>query len=412
MLEDYRKYLLGIRNNLIQCGVEFPVTPCMEYRELFELGCNLDSLLWFYSVLEISGSEDRLRGFFLPLDNHFKDKMKKVYYDEFQLFLKEYNKLSVRSYLSNPKYKNVTNISDIYGNEDENLVKLVDIGVEGSSSSDVRGLDYVECERYLEDYDSTEEIEDLDSNLDFVSSGRFVENYNEESVDVVFVGNGKFLEDYEGGEYDDLDIDDWSEEESGLVEDSVESDWVEESEDCVEESEEESDWIEEPEELVEESEELEESDWIEEEFEEESDLVEETEEESDWIEESEEDSDWIEESEEESEEASDRVEEAEEESDWIEESEESDWIEEPEESEGESDWIEESEDSDWIEEPDLPNKNLEYKPDVINPVQNQSNRVVKKKKEKDISDHLQDFTNGLLTSSKRAIIKGLRKLDK
>ena len=359
MLEDYRKYLLGIRNNLIQCGVEFPVTPCMKYRELFELGCNLDSLLWFYSVLEISGSEDRLRGFFLPLDNHFKDKMKKVYYDEFQLFLKEYNKISVRSYLSNPKYKNVTNISDIYGNADENLVKLIDIGVEGSSSSDVRGLDYVECGRYLEDYVSTEEVKDLDSNLDFTSSGRFVEDYTEDSVDTEFTCNGKFLEDYESGEYDengDFDTDDWSEEES----DSTKSDWVEETEDYVEESEEleeDSDWIEEPEDLVEESEELEESDWIEEEFEEESDLVDETEEESDWIEESE-------------------------------------------------------EESDWIEEPESSNKSLEYKPEVINPIQNQSNRVVKKKKEKDISDHLQDFTNGLLTSSKRAIIKGLRKLDK
>ena len=403
MLEDYRKYLLGIRNNLIQCGVEFPVTPCMKYRELFELGCNLDSLLWFYSVLEISGSEDRLRGFFLPLDNHFKDKMKKVYYDEFQLFLKEYNKISVRSYLFNPKYKNVTNISDIYGNADENLVKLIDIGVEGSSSSDVRGLEYVEFGRYLEDYVSTEEVKDLDSNLDFTSSGRFVEDYTEDSVDTEFTCNGKFLEDYESGEYDengDFDTDDWSEEES----DSTKSDWVEETEDYVEESEEleeDSDWIEEPEDLVEESEELEESDWIEEEFEEESDLVDETEEESDWIEESEE----------ESEEESDWIEETEEESDWIEESEEeSDWIEE---SEEESDWIEESEEeSDWIEEPESSNKSLEYKPEVINPIQNQSNRVVKKKKEKDISDHLQDFTNGLLTSSKRAIIKGLRKLDK
>lgn len=383
MLEDYRKYLLGIRNNLIQCGVEFPVTPCMKYRELFELGCNLDSLLWFYSVLEISGSEDRLRGFFLPLGNHFKDKMKKTYYDEFQLFLKEYNKLSVRSYLSNPKYKNVTNISDIYGNAEENLVKLIDIGVEGSSSSDVRGLEYVECGRYLEDYDSIEKVENLDNSLNFVSSGRFVEDYTGDSVNVDFVGNGKFLEDYEvdeGGEGYEVGTDDWSEEES--VEE--ESDWVEEpEEDYIEESEEESDWSEEESE--------EESDWVEEPEEEsgesgESDWLEETVEESDWIEEPEEgDSDWVEEPEEE-------------ESDWLEETEESDWVEE--------------EESDWIEEPEIPNKNLEYKPEVVNSVQNQSNGVVKKKREKDISDHLQDFTNGFLTSSKRAIIKGLRKLDK
>ena len=379
MLEDYRKYLLGIRNNLIQCGVEFPVYPCMEYRELFELGCNLDSLLWYYSVLEISGSEDRLKGFFLPLGNHFKGKMKKVFYEEFQTFLKDYNKISVRSYLANPKYKNVKNISDIYSNVDENLVKLTDIGVEVISHKE----EYVEYGRYLEDYRGDEN--------EFVPNGKFLEDFEEgleveDRVEEEFTPNGRFLEDFEV-------VDELEYVSSGVyLEDFNDSgDFIEEDEEEIVEME--SDWIEEDE-----SEESEESDWIEEDESEESEELDLVEEESDWIEE-------------------DELEESycvEEDSDFNEE--ESDWIEEDE-SELESDWIEESEESDWIEEDEddyveRPAPSSNQRTQDVKKSSSQVKKVSKpKQSEKDISDYLQDFTNGLLTSGKRAIIKGLRKLD-
>lgn len=456
MLEDYRKYLLGIRNNLIQCGVEFPVSPCMEYRELFELGCNLDSLLWYYSVLEISGSEDRLKGFYLPLGNHFKDRMKRVFYEEFQMFLKDYNKLSVRSYLSNPKYKNLENISDIYSNAGENLVKLIDIGVDGSvstetSESSVGRVEYVECGRYLEDYvgEDVEGVEGLEEakgeevrgskdvkgsedvrepEREFVPNGLYLEDYSEVVEDMVEaiggelrdsverVSHGLYLEEYIEGSVEESD--DWLEE----SEDEPDSDWLEEAEE-----EPESDWSEEPEsDWSEEAEET--DDWVEEseddwsEVEEsEEDWVEEPEEEanSDWLEEDESDSDWLEE---ESEETDDWVEE--EESDWVEEDESgtesddwieesgNDWVEEPEE-EADSDWIEEPE-SDWVEEEEVPVKHSRVQPKSGgngSPVGNQP-KEKPKTYEKDISDYIQDFTNGLLTSGKRAIIKGLRKLDK
>lgn len=378
----------------------------------------MDSLLWYYSVLEISGSEDRLKGFFLPLGNHFKDRMKKVFYEEFQIFLREYNKLSVRSYINNPKYKHTTNLLDIYSNADENLVKLTDIGVEGSASTktpnntkDIKDCAYEEVEhgKFLEDYEDVVE-EEVEEDSKFEEHGRYLEDYSSEEV----------VEDLE---------EDWEEseelEESESIpeEDNLDSDWVEESdwsEETVEGTE--SDWIEESD-LVDEGadsvwvesdefegcdsgddwiEETSDSDWVEEEEIEEEKIEELG---SDWVEDSD---DWVEEDEVEETSESDWIEE--DESDWVEESEiesESDWVEE---DDSGDDWIEED-DSDWIEEPE---DNIKSTPNTTvrdkQPVKSAPSKS--KVPEKDISDYIQDLTNGFLTSSKRAIIKGLRKLDK
>lgn len=35
MLQDYRNYIVNIRNGLIQCGVEVSISPLSSYRELF-----------------------------------------------------------------------------------------------------------------------------------------------------------------------------------------------------------------------------------------------------------------------------------------------------------------------------------------------------------------------------------------
>ena len=69
MLSDYRAYLLNIRNNLIKCGVDLEVKDMSSYEEVFYFGEMLSDLLWFYSVLSIGGSDDRLRGFLFPI-NH------------------------------------------------------------------------------------------------------------------------------------------------------------------------------------------------------------------------------------------------------------------------------------------------------------------------------------------------------
>lgn len=72
MLSDYRAYLLNIRNNLIKCGVDLEVKDIFSYEEVFYFGEMLSDLLWFYSVLSIGGSDDRLRGFLFPI-NHINN---------------------------------------------------------------------------------------------------------------------------------------------------------------------------------------------------------------------------------------------------------------------------------------------------------------------------------------------------
>ena len=95
MFEDYRKYLTKLRNNLIQCGVEFPISPLITYRNSFLLGMQLDDAIWYYSILAISGSEDALRGYCLPLNMYYKEQMRQIFYQEFLDFAKDYRQLSI-----------------------------------------------------------------------------------------------------------------------------------------------------------------------------------------------------------------------------------------------------------------------------------------------------------------------------
>ena len=94
MLEDYRSYLTNVRNNLIQCGVEFPINPLSTYSELFYLGLQLDEVLWYYHILAVSGSEEALVGCMFSLRGYYKEKMRQVFYNEFRDFLQDYKKIS------------------------------------------------------------------------------------------------------------------------------------------------------------------------------------------------------------------------------------------------------------------------------------------------------------------------------
>lgn len=397
MLEDYRKYLYGIRNNLIQCGVEFPISSVDGYKGLYELSCRLDSLLWYYSVLEISGSEDRLIGFFLPLNIHYKTIMRNIFYSEFRNYIQEYNSINVRSYIRNPKYsvKNVESskkVEELYSNHTEDLVKLSEIGIPDTC--------YVGYGRYVEDWedDSNREIEDNKENitedLEYSDSGRYVEDWGidrEVTEDVEYVSYGRYVDEV-----------------GDLVDDLIEEDVIEESdfleEDLVEEEEEvlfEEDLIEESD-LIEED-----SDLLEEEEDDESDLLEV--EDSDLIEDN--SDDFIEEEEEDGEsdllevEDSDLIEDdsdlIEEESDWIvdnsdlvEENDDSDLIEEE-----ESDLVEEDSD-DFIEEPKVQvEKNILQNPVCV-------------ENTPDLSDQITDFVEGCATALKKVGIKVVRALEK
>lgn len=98
MYSEYEKYLLGIRNSLIQNGIEFPeaTKESMDYLELFKLGIKLSDILLYYKVLAISGSGDGLDDFILPINTSYVDKMRGICYSEFVTsVLPDYKALSL-----------------------------------------------------------------------------------------------------------------------------------------------------------------------------------------------------------------------------------------------------------------------------------------------------------------------------
>ena len=102
MYSDYSSYILNIRNNLIQCGIDVSNTKVSiernideDYYDLFVLSLNLEDILYFYRILGISGSKYALKGFFLPLNESYKDRVRKLAYEEYESdVLPKYVKLS------------------------------------------------------------------------------------------------------------------------------------------------------------------------------------------------------------------------------------------------------------------------------------------------------------------------------
>lgn len=371
MFEDYRKYILSIRNNLIQCGVEFPVSSDSSYREIFELSHKLDSILWFYSILGISGSEDALKDFFLPLNGYYKDKMRTIFYEEFTDFMNDYKELSVEHAIRQNSLKkgyvlpvqeveenteeseeiveNVQGFSEDTSHANENVVNLSQV-----EEISMEGVEYVSHGRYIED-----DISELpeESDIKYTDHGRYIED----EEDIQYVEHGRFVEDYD---------------EEPINEDEQYDTYVED------------DW----EEPVNEDEQY--DTYIEDDGSEYSDPVNEDEQYDTYVED---DGEGYEEPVNEDEQYDTYVEEDYEEP--VNEDEQYDtFVEEP---------INEDELYDTFVEEDF--EEVSPPSGTQQTVQPTTKKVVR---QRDLSDYLQDFTNGLLTSGKRAIVKGIQKLDK
>lgn len=359
MFEDYRRYILSIRNNLIQCGVEFPITSDTSYRDIFELSHKLDSILWFYSILEISGSEDALSEFFLPLNGYYKDKMRTIFYEEFTEFMKDYSELSVERAIRENSLKKGYKIPVVDSAEEvvenievseetpctkvEDMVQLSQIEV---PSSDL-GENFVSHGRYIED-EEPEKPTGYSEDKSFSPHGRFIED--EEDGGVEYVEHGRYVEDYyEEPVNEDEAFDTYVEEDFGeepINEDELYDTYVEEEdyEEPINEDELYDTYVEEEDyqEPINEDELY--DTFVEEEYEEpinEDELYDTYVEEGDFI-------------------------------------------------------LEEEEDF------DSPSGSVQDKPKPV---------AKKVEKQRDLSDYLQDFTNGLLTGGKRAIVRGIKKLD-
>ena len=369
MFSDYRKYLLRIRNNLIQCGVEFPVERVSSYRDVFELGCELDEVLWYYSVLAVSGSVDALQGFFLPLNGYYKERLRTLTYKEFADFLKDYDKISVSGKLKSKKALDklkaeLESSSKKYGN----MVKLSEIG-EGVG---------VSHGRYVEDVEKSGRVAE-EPKGEFVDHGRYVdetEGYLEGEEPFEFAEEG--IEDEEPFEF--------AEDDNGYYDTDEEPfEFADEGEAYVEDDEE-------PFEFADEEEYFNTSDEDEEPFEfadEDEEPFEFAEDEEEYVEDDEpfefaEDDQGYEEDEEPFEFAED---------------------DEPFEfAEDEDGYVEDEEPFEFAEEEEVPTQSRV----VAEPQKSPSDEVP----QRDLSDTLQDFTNGFLTSVKRAAVKGFKKLEK
>ena len=174
MLQDYRVYLTNVRNNLIQCGVDCPITPMETYRELFTAGIELDDILWYYSILAVSGSSDALKNYFLPLGGYYKEKMRQVFYKEFMEFVPDYRKISTTATLLGDDIDSPLDDSiGFYDDEEIDLFEDEDVGEE----------DKVE-----DTYDYSDEYEE-----------EFKDRYGDES----YANNGVFLDDESDDELSD-----------------------------------------------------------------------------------------------------------------------------------------------------------------------------------------------------------------
>ena len=418
MFEDYRRYLLSIQNNLIQCGVDMSISEDKSYIDIYRIGCYLDSICYYYKILEITGSKDRLSKFQIPLNGYYMLKMREIFYKEFLDFLEDYNKMSISSSIlasNNPKklLDSSSNTNDIMLKyiQEESLVEPI---YQNKYSNNE--YSYVEHGRYVEDCST-------DKEESYVEHGRYVEDcvignkegydgssiiYEESPYDDI-VYEDEECENNENTEEDlsDLLNDEWDEEED--LSDLLNQDYSDEetSDDLYDEFSDEEDLSD----LLsqEYSEEEEDSDDEEDEFGDEEDL-------SDLLNEDYEDEFGDEEdlSELLNEDYEDEFSDEEDLSDLL-----NDEDDEFNDEEDLSDLLSDEDDlSDLLNEENLSDssvngtsttdKVLNYTNDIGNTAKQTNVRVIPKK---DLTDSIYDITGKVLTTGKKAIINGIRKLD-
>lgn len=83
MLKDYSRYILNIRNSLLQCGISFDSIEVDEadYFAIFELALKLDDILELYRALVFSNSMEEI---FIPVDDLYALYVKSESLKEFQ----------------------------------------------------------------------------------------------------------------------------------------------------------------------------------------------------------------------------------------------------------------------------------------------------------------------------------------
>ena len=147
-MNEYRRYLVSLRNALIQCGKDFgdvdPDEEDLSYSELCTLSEELEDILWYYSMLAVSGSKFAMRGYVVPLGKYFLQEYRRFCYQEYEEGLLEYKKLMApKASLSSEK-----SCSSVENSVKFNVESKVEVSpVEATDE----GVEFVDHGIYLED---------------------------------------------------------------------------------------------------------------------------------------------------------------------------------------------------------------------------------------------------------------------
>lgn len=152
-LKLYENYLLMIRDNLIRCGVGLPVKDDYTYEELFNLSEEIDQILWYYRVLAIANSRDRLKDFIFPMDRTYVSYMRNVFYKEYCESKKDRREVTISGLVPN------TDIGHEYRDTDEDEEELFEKSFD-EEENDTNGSDRGNRVNSSTDHDLTNE--DLD----------------------------------------------------------------------------------------------------------------------------------------------------------------------------------------------------------------------------------------------------------
>ena len=207
MLSDYKRYLLKIRNSFIRSGAELGIKDIQNYEEIFYLGEKLSDLLWFYSVLEISGSEDRLRGFMFPLNSHYSSSIRDKYFEDYLIFKAGYMDISASDAIKRNKLNEVKKEETLSPKEETPFIPSTISFLEGIKS---RYNDEEEEEdEFIGESDSYDEEEEVFSN--------WGSDDDEELEDVEFISNDSYEEDEFVSEENDKISDDYELEDDEFI---------------------------------------------------------------------------------------------------------------------------------------------------------------------------------------------------
>lgn len=260
MYIDYERYIISIRDNLIQCGINLSKEVSLDlgdYKNLFSLSIKLNEILEFYRVLAVSGSEYMLENFFLPLSDTYKDRMRSICYAEYMsnilpdykkllgaegvdvdsdedISIKDtsYNEINWQGSKSVEEDENLSDFNDLFGDSRSNI--LNDLGNSSMGTDEdsdplamfanrFKSVDDVvdyEGDSYEESYEDTDE--DLFGSVPYDSEEYDEESYeeSEEDSDGDLFGNTPY--DSEDDEYDGFVFEDEETADNGYSEDSDE----------------------------------------------------------------------------------------------------------------------------------------------------------------------------------------------